>query len=399
MVAAFDELPSDVLLAVCQALAAADLARLCIAHHAAFQLCDNAFCAERAAAAGLQTSSLAVLALNELLLERLTQMGSTTTQAGSTTTQAGSNTAQVVTTQVGFEYGGKTLDDDEGTESGVRHSRGRIAAVAEALRTFPLATAVIDAHVGLGAPSGIATEYSIARGAMIAAVLVWNHQIDVARLRVRGWGKRVTRLAHGSPHPNGAAARAGFGWGELFVTHEAVELPARPDYYGGSDQYGDSEYYGAASGQRVVAASELEGAELATQVSRAGAALRAAERRGSSLTASRRYGLAAPAPLPPPSWFGGAVVVPLPGDSSEEESGDEDESESSSEGSEAGEESEGEAGEESEENEGSAEGGEGESGESESGEDGDGDDEGDGSGESEEDDSRGMEVINTLDVS
>jgi hypothetical protein len=48
---------------------------------------------------------------------------------------------------------------------------------------------------------------------------------------VRGWGKRLTRRAARSEHPNGDAARAGYGWGEIFLSVHGMELPARPEYY------------------------------------------------------------------------------------------------------------------------------------------------------------------------
>ena len=45
---------------------------------------------------------------------------------------------------------------------------------------------VIDTHVGRGAPSDAAVSYCLNRGAVLAAIFVWYHQIAVERLVVRG---------------------------------------------------------------------------------------------------------------------------------------------------------------------------------------------------------------------
>ena len=100
-IAAFDDLPTDLLRAVCCALPTSDLMRLCLASRAASLCCDDSFFRERAAAAGLTTCNAEVLALHELLTNSLSDDA----------------TPQCVTAQVGFQYGGKTLDDDAGSEA------------------------------------------------------------------------------------------------------------------------------------------------------------------------------------------------------------------------------------------------------------------------------------------
>ena len=238
-------LPTDTLRTICSWLPARDVVRLGRACRAALHCGDEAFSSERAVALGLAPSaSLEVVALHERLAESLTMPEDDDT---------------VVTAQIGFEFGGWLLDGEDGEESGVLDSRHRIRAVSEALQMHPLATAVIDAHLGPTAPSGVSKSYSAMRGATVAAVLVWQHNIDCHRLAVRAWGKRLTRRAMRSEHPNGDAARAGCGWAEVFLELGGVELPRRPDYYeGASDK----------------CICELRGAELASRVSEAAAALR-----------------------------------------------------------------------------------------------------------------------------
>ena len=135
------------------------------------------------------------------------------------------------TTQIGFEFGGTTIDDDRGSESSVQFSRQRVRAIGQAMQRHRAATALIETHVGIGAPSDVAVSYCVNRGAAIAAWLVWYYNIAVERLRVRAWGKRVTKHARRSTHPNGDCARKGYGWGEIILTLHETELPCRPDYY------------------------------------------------------------------------------------------------------------------------------------------------------------------------
>tara|TARA_B110001452_G_scaffold235258_1_gene213961 strand:- start:50 stop:1000 length:951 start_codon:yes stop_codon:yes gene_type:complete len=281
--ASFSSLPTDTLRTVCAWLPARDVARLGRACRAALQCGDKAFCSERAVASGLAASaSLEVIAIHEWLAESLVSPEDET----------------VMTVQIGFEFGGWLLDGEGGEESGVLDSRRRIRAVAEALQMHPSATAVIDAHLGPTAPSGVSKSYSAMRGATVAAVLVWQHNIDCHRLAVRAWGKRLTRRAMRSEHPNGDAARAGYGWAEVFVELGDVELPRRPDYYeGASDK----------------CICELRGAELAPRVSEAAAALRG------RLAGTTGRGVAA-ARLPSPGVAGDES-------SSDEESSDDEDDE------------------------------------------------------------------------
>lgn len=263
------DLPSDMLRAVCNVVPARDLARLCCTCRAARDIiCAEDFLLERAGAVGLSTARLEVIALHELLVSKITFPE---------------------TYSVGFEYGSKLLDDELGSESNVRNSRGHIAAVAAILQMHPTARVVIDTHVGRAAPSEIAVPYSIDRGAMIAAVLVWQHNVAVSRLRVRGWGKRLTKQARKSKHPHGDIARAGYGWGEIFVECHGVTLPEQPDYYSGKPP------------------CEIAGASLSAHVSKAAAILRAAS--------SGRHG--GPAPLPRPV----GLIDPEPGSGESDDDG------------------------------------------------------------------------------
>jgi len=48
----------------------------------------------------------------------------------------------------------------------------------------------------------------------------------------RGWGSSIAEAARGSAHRNADAAKAGYGWAELFfVSRCGQSLPERPDYY------------------------------------------------------------------------------------------------------------------------------------------------------------------------
>jgi hypothetical protein len=216
------DLPPEIIRLICGCLPSKDLARLCLVYRTAFLCSDKPFRFERMRAAGLQAnsgSSLQAVALHECLLGSLPLLHSE------------ASIGQEYSTQIGFEFGGTLLDDEDGTESGVPCSQGRLAVMGNALRLHPSATAVIEAHVGPTAPRSIAISYSISRAANVAAALVWDHNIAVSRLRVRAWGKLLTKRAAKSAHPNGDAARAGYGWGEVFLMVDGLELPRRPDYY------------------------------------------------------------------------------------------------------------------------------------------------------------------------
>ena len=271
----FADLPMDAIRSVCMHLPSTDLARLCLSFSAAYRCCDRAFRAERAADSGLETYlvgnvPLQVLAVHETLGASLSSL--TSSLKGTMCVPPD------YCAQIGFEFGGYMIDDDDASESGVPHSRARIRAIAEVMQRHPNSTAVIETHVGIGAPPHVAASYCVHRGAVIAALLVWYHNIAVERLTVRAWGKRITKHARRSTHPNGNCARAGYGWGEIFVVLDGTLMPCRPDYYG----------------HGVGCACELGGTgddgELASRVSDAVPMLRAALR-----------GRLGPARLPPPN--------------------------------------------------------------------------------------------------
>ena len=290
----FTDLPSDALRSVCVQLPAVDLARLCTVHRAAYECCDQRLLSERAAQCGLETygkrKCLQQLSLHEALSASLSLLSTQLAPPD-------------YTAQVGFRFGETLLDDRLGSESGVMHSRARIRAVAEAMRRHPSASACIDTHIGAGAPADVAVSHCVNRGAIIAAILVWHHQIAIERLIVRAWGKRLIKHARRSSHPNGDCARSGYGWGELFLRFDGSEMPPRPDYYG----------HGVGCARELSGASNDGG--LAAKVSDAAAILRVAARSG-------RLGATA---LPPPR----------DGDEEEEEEEDdwEDESDEASMGS------------------------------------------------------------------
>ena len=254
----FDSLPLDAIRTVCTRLPARDLARLCKVCRAASLCCDRAFRSERAASSGLETYlvgdvSLEVLACHDMLGASLSPLSP-------------SLDPPEYTAQVGFEFGGTMVDTNEGKESHVPHSRRRIRAIGHVMQRHPAARCVIETHVGFGAPPGVAISHCVARGAVIAAFLVWYHNIEVERISVRAWGKHVTKYARRSTHPNGDCARGGCGWGELFVELNGTTMPCRPDYYG----------HGVGCGSELGGAGD-EGV-LASRVGDAMVTLRAATR-------------------------------------------------------------------------------------------------------------------------
>ena len=270
----FVDLPSDAVRVVCTHLHPRDLSRFCIAYRVAFLCCDRAFRSELAASTNLETYGMGDVPLEVLSLHE--DLSASLSLFAPPLDHIPDHPADY-SAQVGFALGGFLLDDNLGSESGVAHSRQRIQVIAEAMCKYPAATAVIETHVGIGAPTDVALSYCIKRGAIIAAILVWKHNIALKRLTVRAWGKRLTKIARRSSHPNGDCARAGYGWGELILRLHQTELPPRPDYYG----------------QGVGCLQELRGTEdgtmLAAKVNDAAALLRAAGRRPPSAV-----------PLPPP---------------------------------------------------------------------------------------------------
>lgn len=302
------DLPADLLRAVgVRVLRTRDFVWLCRTCWATWQCCDDSLVAARAQSIGgvPGSASLELMALHEefkfslLLLEEPDRLMDLL-RCG------------CYSSQVGFEFGGKMLDSDDGVESGICNSRGRIQAVAEMLHMHPSATAVIEGHVGITAPAGVAAEYSAARGAFVAAVLVWQHNIDVARLRVRAWGKRLCRRASRSDHPNGDIFRSGYGPGEIFLELGGTVLPRRPNYY----PLGDDELNGSAC-------ETISGQSLAAKVSRINPIAPAPLEPVAMLAGGRRAGLGSDA-LRAMIRAATPASLPAPGTIPDHSSGDDD---------------------------------------------------------------------------
>ena len=140
---------------------------------------------------------------------------------------------------VGFEFAGTALDDEAGTDSALPGTRAILGAWANFLRRHPSVVVRIDAHCGVTAPCALAPSYSRRRGLSVAMELA-SCGISLQRVHICGWGKQLARRAARSSHANGAPARMGCGWAELFAqwpgddsrdAEGLVELPLRPDYY------------------------------------------------------------------------------------------------------------------------------------------------------------------------
>lgn len=145
--------------------------------------------------------------------------------------------------RVGFKFASMELDDDDldnrndnpvSQVSQVPGSRARIAVFGEILRRHPRATARVEAHTGPTCPNQVAFHYSTERAEMVARELAEGHLISRGRLTAVGHGKRLSAsravLMH-STHPNAGSARSGYGWAEIFISIDGIELPARPDFY------------------------------------------------------------------------------------------------------------------------------------------------------------------------
>ncbi|KAL1527711.1 hypothetical protein AB1Y20_009096 [Prymnesium parvum] len=135
--------------------------------------------------------------------------------------------------RVGFRFARVELDDDIGVESGIPGSRSILAAWAKLLRRHDALCARVDAHCGPTAPSQLARSYSRRRGLSVAEELR-ARGVDLHRVTVAGWGKSIARHAAASTHANGAQARMGYGWAEIFVYfrgNSSLEFPVRPEYY------------------------------------------------------------------------------------------------------------------------------------------------------------------------
>mmetsp|Transcript_13387 Transcript_13387/g.28844 ORF Transcript_13387/g.28844 Transcript_13387/m.28844 type:complete len:744 (+) Transcript_13387:297-2528(+) len=147
--------------------------------------------------------------------------------------------------RVGFQFAGVSLDNEDGTESGVPSSRLILRQWARLLLSHPLLTLRVDAHCGPTAPTVVARNHSRRRGLAVAEALA-AHGVCMERVAVVAWGKALCRRAAASDHPHSGSARLGCGWAELFVIlpvadadgaePREIELPQRPDFYQGVTQ-------------------------------------------------------------------------------------------------------------------------------------------------------------------
>ena len=99
------------------------------------------------------------------------------------------------------------------------------------LAVYPEVHLVIEGHVGTSAPPEIAQMFSEQRANIVAQWLVDEHGVCPGRIVTRGWGYDAANRARASDHPNAAAAKAGYGWAEMFLVFPHGILPPRPDYY------------------------------------------------------------------------------------------------------------------------------------------------------------------------
>ena len=157
----------------------------------------------------------------------------------------GSDKQEILDNRVGFSFASLSIGSEDGEDSTIGGSKARIAAVAKVLKEHDDVRLIIEGHVGLSAPPEIAQAFSEQR-AHIVAQAIEDLGVQADRMQTRGWGKRVAENAQGSPHPNARAAKAGYGWAELFLiapplewssyssrlgSFDNLELPKRPDYY------------------------------------------------------------------------------------------------------------------------------------------------------------------------
>ena len=142
--------------------------------------------------------------------------------------------------RVGFAFASLTLGAECGVDSTIAHSRARIAAAAKVLAAHPEADLVLEGHVGVSAPDEIAVAYSRYRAQIVGQILEDEYGVDASRIEARGWGYDVSRIAQQSEHPSASAAKAGYGWVELFFRanpcphHAPTIVPPVPDYYDGA---------------------------------------------------------------------------------------------------------------------------------------------------------------------
>jgi len=139
--------------------------------------------------------------------------------------------------RIGFQFASFDIASEDGGGSDVKGSMQRVATYAAILRQHERAKAVIEAHTGPTAPTGIAHAYSVQRAKLITAELA---RLGVMRERITpiGNGKQISasRAVRSSVHPNAGSAARGYGWAEIFLHIDGVELPPRPDYYPPSER-------------------------------------------------------------------------------------------------------------------------------------------------------------------
>jgi len=111
-------------------------------------------------------------------------------------------------------------------------TRERLDTYSRILHRHPRALAVVEAHCGPGAPPEIAHAYSLERADLVVHALQ-RRGVSAARVSQIGHGKRVSASSAvlRSNHPNAKSAQSGYGWAEIFVHINSLEVPARPDFY------------------------------------------------------------------------------------------------------------------------------------------------------------------------
>lgn len=108
--------------------------------------------------------------------------------------------------RVGFAFASLEIGEEDGEDSTIGMNQHRIAACAKLLKSYPSLYLQLEGHTGITAPSSIAQSFSEQRASVIASALVEGYGIAPERLRTRGWGSRIARLAQGSVHPNALSA-------------------------------------------------------------------------------------------------------------------------------------------------------------------------------------------------
>lgn len=139
--------------------------------------------------------------------------------------------------RIGFQFASLSIGSEDGEDSSIAGSHPRLTALAKVLIQHPEAHVLVEGHVGTSAPPEIAQSFSEQRAHIVAQIMEEDYGIEANRIETRGWGSRIAEAAQASEHPNARAARAGFGWAELFVIAgtaipgDPLVIPDRPDYY------------------------------------------------------------------------------------------------------------------------------------------------------------------------